>query len=69
MNESSKAMAIFFYEQCAGSYSGHMSNVPNNPTLNGLVTACIGKHNVSRAEFADLLRDFADSLDSDTKEN
>jgi hypothetical protein len=64
----SKELARFFMDQCAGSYSGHMSNIPNNPTLFGLFRA----HGVSepsgRADpkgFAVFLRAVADALDAD----
>ena len=60
--DSDKALASYFYEQCAGTYTGHMANVPNNPVLNGLVRACGAE---SKKDFADLLRRFADALDSD----
>jgi len=64
--EVSKPMAKLFYEQCAGTYGGHMGNVPNNPTLFGLVGAHSSEINNSHAstqeEFAEFLRSVADGL-------
>lgn len=64
----SKELARFFMDQCAGSYSGHMSNIPNNPTLFGLCLA----HNVAtpggrpdKKDFAVFLRAVATALDGD----
>jgi hypothetical protein len=64
-----KEMAEFFYEQCAGTTSGHMAAIPNNPVLFGLVSACAGKsgstHACSRPEFAALLREAAAYLEKE----
>ena len=68
MNE--KALAKFFYEQCAGTYSGHMSHIANNPVLFGLISASTGTKDqdqcyaATQAAFAKLLREMADQLDS-----
>lgn len=62
--DAETALARYFYEQCAGSYSGHMANVPNNPTLFGIVEASGAK---SKKDFAALMRRFADALESDNQ--
>ena len=62
-NNSDKALAEYFYDQCAGSYTGHMANVPNNPVLHGLMLACGVK---SKKDFASQLRKFADAIDPDS---
>jgi hypothetical protein len=58
--EVSKAMAKYFYEQCAGTYSGHMANVANNPVLFGIIGAHTDQRDncyaASQAVFADFLR-------------
>lgn len=49
----SEAAATYFYEQCCGMYSGHMSGVPNNPALCGFM----GAHDVrSRFDFCNFLK-------------
>ena len=64
----SKGMATFFYEQCAGTYSGHMSNIANSPTLFGLLSAHSEKpinsnvHALDRVEFAEILEAMAEEL-------
>jgi hypothetical protein len=67
-NNSNKMMADFFYEQCAGTLSGHMAPVPNNPVLFGLMSVWLGtndnRHAATKAEFAELIRKIADELDS-----
>ena len=65
----SEAMAELFYDQCAGSTSGHMANVPNNPVLFSLVScAADGKPDNCRAaskkNFALMLREMADHLEN-----
>jgi hypothetical protein len=67
MNE--KTLAKFFYQQCAGTTSGHMANVPNNPTLFSLTSAYSEQINTScvaasEEQFAKMLREMADALDS-----
>ena len=61
-----KQLAKFFYEQCAGSYSGHMANIPNNPVLFGLTKAYSGGSDnlyaATQTEFAEMLREVADEL-------
>ena len=37
--EISEEVANYFYEQVCGQYSGHMSGIPNNPALYGLMQA------------------------------
>ena len=66
--EVSKGTAEFFKQQCIGEFSGHMSMIPNNPTLFGLLQA----HGCDRAnattddeEFIKFLRACADALESD----
>lgn len=61
-----KGMAKFFYEQCAGSYTGHMANVPNNPTLFGIMKAHTETmdncYAMTQTEFANFLNAVADNL-------
>lgn len=69
-----KALSELFYEQCAGTYSGHMANVPNNPLMFGLVAAATEVRSdncyaASKNNFANLLREIADQLHSETKES
>ncbi len=65
-NDPNKAMAEFFYEQCAGSTSGHMAMLPNNPVVYGLIKAHTGTrdncHAATKTDFAVLLRKMADEL-------
>lgn len=71
MNE--KALALFFYEQCAGTFTGHMANVPNNPTIHTLVRASSEKgssgntYAATKNDFAKFLRGMADQLESADK--
>lgn len=37
--EVNKAIANLFFDQCYGTYSGHMANVPNNPVLMSICSA------------------------------
>jgi len=37
--EVDESTAKFFYDQIMGSYSGHMSLIPNSPTLRSLLHA------------------------------
>ena len=68
MKDKNKAFATFFYEQCAGTFAGHMANVANNPVLFGMISAASGKQDscyaATKTEFAELLRTMADDLDS-----
>ena len=70
MNE--KTLAKFFYEQCAGTHSGHMANIANNPVLFGLISAATGTNDnfyaASQTSFAQLLREMADQLDPNKQE-
>jgi len=34
-----EAIANLFYEQCMGTHSGHMANIPNNPVLMSICVA------------------------------
>jgi hypothetical protein len=65
MNE---ALAKYFYEQCAGTTPGHSAMIPNNPTLFTLVKAFTCRKDncyaATQTEFANMLRDMADALDS-----
>ena len=56
----SEATAQFFYEQCAGEYTGHMSLIPNNPVIHGLIKAHSA---IERSDFTRFLRQCADKLD------
>ena len=66
--KTNKAMAKFFYEQCAGTYCGHMANVANNPTLFGLCAAHAEKadsvYALTQTDFAALLHVIANELES-----
>lgn len=61
-------MAKLFYEQCAGTTTGQMALVPNNPVLFGLVGAHSEKidncYSATQTEFAVFLRGVADALDA-----
>jgi hypothetical protein len=63
-----KTLAKFFYEQCAGTTSGHMAMIPNNPTMFALVKAHSGRDDnhyaATQTEFSEMLRQMADALDS-----
>ena len=59
MCETSKPMAILFYELCAGETSGHMAMIPNNPTLYGL---CRAHGVVTQKDFAEMLKAIANEL-------
>lgn len=65
MNE--KTLAKYFYEQCTGTYSGHMARIANNPVLFGLFSAATGRNDsayaATQTEFAKILRDIADQLE------
>ena len=65
-NTVNKGMANFFYQQCAGSFGGHMGNVPNNPTLYGFSfshsTTPSNLHAMSIEEFAKMLEAIAKEL-------
>lgn len=59
---------MFFMDQCAGSHSGHMANIPNNPTLFGLCLAhgaTTHSGHPNRAQFARFLKEIADRLAKD----
>ena len=58
----SEPVAEFFMQQCVGEHSGHMSMIPNNPVLYGLVQS---HRALGRNEFVRFLRQIADQLDKD----
>lgn len=64
---NNKTLAKFFYEQCAGTTSGHMAMVPNNPTLFALISATgdlsDSCYATTQTEFASFLREMAEALD------
>lgn len=66
MKSADKIMAEFFYEQCAGTTTGHMAMIPNNPVIYGLIKASSNTHGsdhaASQTEFAAILRKIADDL-------
>lgn len=64
--EVSKGVAVFFKDQIIGTHSGHMAELPNNPTLYGLSIA----HGVyqSTEDFCSFLRAVADQLDGGKKD-
>ncbi|MCK5639852.1 MAG: hypothetical protein KAJ19_03615 [Gammaproteobacteria bacterium] len=55
----SEASAIYFYEQCVGTFDGHMAAIPNNPVLRGLCLAHGVKH---QDDFVRFLRQVAEQL-------
>lgn len=64
-----KKLAKVFYEMCAGSHSGHMANIPNNPVIYSILRAMSeGRDDqcyaMSLSEFAITLRDMADAIES-----
>ena len=63
------AIADYFYEQCAGTTSGHMSMIPNNPTIFGLVKSMTGRSDrmyaATKTDFAQILVALAKKLDPD----
>jgi hypothetical protein len=55
----SEPVATFFMDQCIGETSGHMAMIPNNPVLDGLITA----HGVkNKKDFAAFLIDVSNQL-------
>jgi len=62
-----KTMALFFYEQCAGTSTGHMAMIPNSPVLFSLIKSRFLRNDntlaCSRTEFAKMLREIADDLE------
>lgn len=63
--EVSKGTAVFFKDQIIGGHNGHMAEIPNNPTLQGL-TIAHGVYN-STSDFCAFLRAVADQLDGGEK--
>ena len=63
----SKSMAKLFYEQCAGTYSGHMADIPNNPMLFGICAAHsetqVSYHSMTRSEFVEFLQETVKQLE------
>lgn len=63
---SMNTLANFFYEQCAGTTTGHMANIPNNTVLFSLMRAYSKSQDqqyaLTKVEFANLLRDIATEL-------
>jgi len=57
VNES---IANLFFDQCFGSYSGHMSSIPNNPTLKSICEACGVK---SKNDFKEFLKLVSDNIE------
>ena len=61
-------LAEIFMEQCIGTYSGHMSDIPNNPTLKGICEAAMGLRDVQssgtgiRLKFKTMLHEMAENL-------
>jgi len=55
----SEAVAEFFMDQCMGETSGHMSMIPNNPVLFGLVSAHRAR---TKEDFAAFLIDVSNQL-------
>ena len=66
MNTTDEASALFFYDQLMGTYSGHMSNIPNNPVMQSFLKS----HGVNdEKSFLNFLRGVADSLEEYKKNN
>ena len=63
--EVSRELALFFFDQVAGQYSGHMSAIPNNPTLRGL---CEAHAATGRVDFAEFLAAIASALKDERKQ-
>lgn len=64
------SLAKLFHDQCVGSYSGHMSSIPNNPLFSSIFDAAgyseKAKHpNNAYKVFADILRQFATELEAE----
>jgi hypothetical protein len=58
--EVDESTAKFFYDQIMGSYPGHMSMIPNSPTLRSLLLA----HGVKDEDtFNEFLVQVADKLE------
>ena len=70
---SNETLAKFFYDQLAGTTSGHMAAIPNNPVMWGLLQAQSGSRDnlyaITKADFAEFLRGIADSLDGGKTSN
>ena len=69
MESQNRDLANIFYEQCAGTYPGHMGNVPNIPIIYSMIKAVtVGSsncHACTKKSFAVMLRKLADELDGD----
>jgi len=64
-----KIVAELFYQQCAGSTTGHMAMIPNNPVLHGMLSAAYpdfacGVHACSKEQFAEFLQQASEALRS-----
>lgn len=57
VNES---IAKLFYDQCMGSTSGHMANIPNSPILSAI---CLASGVVNENDFKQFLIDVSEELD------
>lgn len=65
-----KELATYFIEEAFGSYSGHMSMIPNNPSLQGLARAhgCADSNGrIERESMKQFLRDIADAIEVDDR--
>lgn len=53
------SIANLVYDQMMGTYSGHMANIPNNPTL---MSICNASGVTDRKTFKEFLKQVADKL-------
>lgn len=61
-----KQIANLFYEQCVGSYSGHMAAIDYHPTIAAIVKVCLPDNSCgqpSKEAFAKILKGFAAELE------
>ena len=65
-----KELAEHFFEQCVGSYSGHMANIPYNPAVHSICRSVgINEYDPtkSRAKFVEFLRQVIKELEDDSR--
>lgn len=66
MRQAEKNLAELFYQQCVGSYNGHMAAIPYNPIINSIFEAC-GVD--GRGDFAKQLKSFAEIIEQAVDKN
>lgn len=64
--EVSPDMAKFFMEMCIGQYTGHMSAIPHNPLIYGLMNqfSVVNGQYGHKEQFVKFLRGCADALEA-----